>query len=193
MIELDVSGKDLTDEGFFEVAPALVEAISYDGDQGRVARLEELCLRSNRLTIASLQALTPVIEVSCSDLRDLDLSENQIAISSDADVAIWEDFLTSFRKCCVLRRIDLSGNALGERAFEVMVRVYAKEEPLDFVLPPDLEGAHHEEQSSTTEICGVVTRKMKKLSLGSNPDDHSIDEGHYKRKVSKQGHLPPCS
>ena len=189
MIELDVSGKDITDEGFSEVASALVEAISYDGDQGRVARLEELCLRSNRLTVASLQALTPVIEVSCSDLRDLDLSENHIAIGSDAEVAIWEDFLTSFRKCCVLRRMDLSGNALGDRAFEVMVRVYAKEEPLDFVLPPDLEGAHHEERSSTTEIIGV-NRKTKKLSLGSNPDDHTMDEGHPKGKVSKQGHLP---
>lgn len=192
MIELDVSGKELTDEGFSEVASALVEAISYDGDQGRVARLEELCLRSNRLTIASLQALTPVIEVSCSDLRDLDLSENQIAISSDADVAIWEDFLTSFRKCCVLRRIDLSGNALGDRAFEVMVRVYAKEEPLNFVLPSDLEEAHHEEQSSTTEA-GGVTRKTKNLSLGSNPGDHTVDEGHHKRKASKQGHLPSCA
>ena len=189
MIELDVSGKDLTDEGFSEVASALVEAISYDGDQGRVARLEELCLRRNRLTIASLQALTPVIKVACSDLRELDLSENRIAISSDADVAIWEDFLTSFRKCCVLRRMDLSGNALGDRAFEVMVRVYAKEEPLDFVLPPELEGAHHEEQSSTTEI-GGLTRKTKKLSLGSNLDDHAVDEGLPKRKVSKQGHLP---
>lgn len=189
MIELDVSGKDLTDEGFSEVAAALVEAISYNGDQGRVARLEELCLRSNRLTIASLQALAPVIEVSCSDLRDLDLSENHITISSDADVVIWEDFLTSFRKCCVLRRMDLSGNALGDRAFEVMVRVYAKEEPLDFVISPDLEGAHHEEQSSATEI-GGVTRKTKKLSLGSDPDDHTMDEGRPKRKVSKQGHLP---
>ena len=192
MVELDVSRKDLTDDGFLEVASALVEAISYDGDQGRVARLEELCLRSNRLTIASLQALTPVIEVSCSDLRDLDLSENQITISSDADVAIWEDFLISFKKCCVLRRIDFSGNALGDRAFEVMVRVYAKEEPLNFSLPSDLKEAHYEEQSPTTEI-GGVTRKTKKMSLGSNQGDHTVDEGHHKRKVSKQGHLPSCA
>ena len=192
MIELDVSGKDLTDEGFLEVASALVGAITYDGDQGRVARLEELCLRSNRLTIASLQALAPVIQVSCSDLRDLDISDNQIAISSDADVAIWEDFLTSFRKCCVLRRIDLSGNALGDRAFEVMLRVYAKEEPLNFASPSDLVEAHHEEQRSTTEFVGV-TRKTKKLSLGSNSGDNTGDEGHHKRKVSKQGQLPSCA
>ena len=192
MIELDVSGKDLTDEGFFEVASALVGAITYDGDQGRVARLEELCLRSNRLTIASLQALAPVIQVSCCDLRDLDISDNQITISSDADVAIWEDFVTSFRKCCVLRRIDLSGNALGDRAFEVMLRVYAKEEPLNFASPSDLVEAHHEEQSSTTEI-GSVTRKTKKLSLGSNSGDNTGDEGHHRRKVSKQGQLPSCA
>ena len=192
MIELDVSGKDLTDEGFLEVASALVGAITYDGDQGRVARLEELCLRSNRLTIASLQALAPVIQVSCSDLRDLDISDNQIAISSDADVAIWEDFLTSFRKCCVLRRIDLSGNALGDRAFEVMLRVYAKEEPLNFASPSDLVEAHHEEQSSTTEIGGVA-RKTKKLSLGSHSGDNTGDEGHPKCKASKQGQLPSCA
>ena len=192
MIELDVSGKDLTDEGFLEVASALVGAITYDGDQGKVARLEELCLRSNRLTIASLQALAPVIQVSCSDLRDLDISDNQITISSDAEVAIWEDFLTSFRKCCVLRRIDLSGNALGDRAFEVMLRVYAKEEPLNFASPSDLVEPHHEEQSSATEMVGV-TRKTKKLSLGSNSGDNTGDEGHHKRKVSKQGQLPSCA
>lgn len=64
----------MTDAGFFEVASALVEALAYDGVHGRCARLEELCLKDNQLTIASLQAMTPIIQLACSDLRDLDLS-----------------------------------------------------------------------------------------------------------------------
>ena len=188
MLDLDVSGKDLTDEGFNEVASALVEAINYDGDHGNVARLEELCLRSNRLTIVSLQALTPVIRVSCHDLRDLDLSDNHISISTDGDVAIWEDFLTSFEQCCVLRRIDLSGNALGDRASEVMLRVYAREEPIDLALPQDIEVTQHEEQNPSTDITRIA-EKIKAVNLGPDAADHSVDEGHQKRKFSKQGNL----
>ena len=165
----------MTDEGFAEVASALVESLKYDGNQGRVVRLEELCLINNRLTATSLQALSPIIRLATNDLRDLDLSENNIAINSDAEVAIWEDFLTSFRDCCVLRRVDFSRNALGPRAFEVMTRVYAKQEAVDMVLPADLEQVQRKERRTCADVAGLG-RKLRKMSVVSDPDDWGSDK-----------------
>ena len=38
----------------------------------------------------------------------------------------------------MLRRIDLSGNALGAKALEVLSRVYSQEGSIDLILPPDI-------------------------------------------------------
>ena len=174
----------MTDEGFAEVASALVESLKYDGDQGRVVRLEELCLTNNRLSAMSLQALSRIIRLASNDLRDLDLSENNITINTEAEAAIWEDFLTSFSRCCVLRKIDFSRNALGPRAFEVMTRVYAKQEAVDLVLPAGLEQVQSIERITSTDIAGLG-RRMRKMSVVSDPDDCDSDED----KVSKSdGH-----
>lgn len=139
VIDLDASGRALTSEGLFEIASALVKSIKYEDDNGKIARLEELCLRDSQLDIRSLPHLARIITHAAHDLRDLDLSENLITITTDDEVAAWEDFLNSFSNCCVLRRIDLSGNALGSRAFEVLARVYGKEDPVDFALTPDVD------------------------------------------------------
>ena len=163
------------DEGFAEVASALIESLKFDGDQGRVVRLEELCLTNNRLSATSLQALSPIIKLASNDLRDLDLSENNITINTEAEVAIWEDFLMSFSHCCVLRRMDFSRNALGPRAFEVMTRVYAKQEAVDLVLPADLEQVQSNERRTSMEIAGLG-RRLRKLSVVSDPDDLDSDE-----------------
>ena len=192
VIELDISGKNLTDIGFFPVADTLVNALTYDGEQGRCTRLEELCLQGNQLTVVSLQALARVILVCDQDLRDLDLSDNNITITTDEEAELWEDFLTSFQECYVLRRLDISGNSLGPRAFEVFTRVYACESAVDFILPPDFEETQYEVQSPTTGMSDPV-RKAKKMSIGSDPDDHAGDEvtspRAQKRKFSKQGWL----
>lgn len=192
VIELDISGKNLTDIGFFPVADTLVNALTYDGEQGRCTRLEELCLQGNQLTVVSLQALARVILVCGQDLRDLDLSDNNITITTDEEAELWEDFLTSFQECYVLRRLDISGNSLGPRAFEVFTRVYACESAVDFILPPDFEETQYEVQSPTTGMSDPV-RKAKKMSIGSDPDDHAGDEvtspRTQKRKSSKQGWL----
>lgn len=183
-VELDISSKGLKDEGFFEVASALVESLSYDGIQGRCVRLEELCIKENQLTAASLHALAPIIRLASNNLRDLDLSGNAISISTEDEVALWEEFLTSFEQCCTLRRIDLSGNALGPRAFEVLVRVYAKEGPLDIILPPDLEQEQDEMQS-------LPTNKIWKMSIISDPEEYGIDGNDHstpqKSKSSRRG------
>lgn len=184
----------MTDEGFAEVALALVESLNYDGDQGRVVRLEELCLTNNRLSATSLQALSSIIRLASNDLRDLDLSENNITINTEAEVALWEDFLTSFEDCCSLRRIDLSRNALGPRAFEVMTRVYAKQEAVDLVFPADLEQVQSNEQRTPTDTAGLE-RIMRKMSIisgsdhwGSDGDHDSKSDGH---KGSRHGSKSP--
>ena len=138
-IDLDVSSKALKDEGFCEVASALVEALSYNGIQGRCTRLEELCLSENELCLQSLQILTPIIRLACHDLRDLDLAGNRIQISTEEDVAIWENFLGALEESSTLRRIDLSGNPLGPRGFETLLRVYARERPVDLLQQSELQ------------------------------------------------------
>lgn len=157
------------------MAAALVQSLSYDGDQGRVVRLEELCLTNNRLSATSLQNLSSIIRLASYDLRDLDLSGNNITIDTETEVAIWEEFLTSFKNCCLLRRIDFSGNTLGPRAFEVMTRVYAKQEAVDLALPADFEQIRSKQRRTSTDSAGLG-RRMRKTSLVSHPDDWGSDE-----------------
>lgn len=198
------------------MASALVEVLAYDGVQGRCARLEELCLKDNQITIASLQALTPIIQLACNDLKDLDLSgmsscfakiysliclpkrrilrwitssANRITVHTEDEVAIWESFLIAFGRCCTLRRIDWSGNALGPRAFEVLLRVYSKEGPIDLNLPPELQQAQNEVQIPYTAHEGPG-HKMRKMSNIPDPDEYSDEDGgphSHKRRGSRQG------
>jgi len=130
-VDLDVSGKLLTDGGFVEVAEALVKSIQYHDEHGQVVKLEEVCLKGNELTASSLKPLAKVVALAADDLRDLDLSENRISITTSDDAAAWEEFLEAFSSCCVLRRIDFSGNNLGSKAFEVLAKVYGQEKSLD--------------------------------------------------------------
>lgn len=176
----------MTDEGFAEVALALVESLKYDGDQGRVVRLEELCLTNNRLSATSLQALSPIIRLASNDLRDLDLSENNITIDTEAEVTLWENFLTSFKQCCSLRRIDLSRNALGPRAFEVLTRVYAKQDAVDLGFPANFEHVDSDDRRTPTDTAGLE-RIMRKMSVVSCSDNWSSDGDHDPKSDGHKG------
>lgn len=193
MVELDASGKNLNDEGaIFEVATALVESLSYDdAEQGRVVRLEELRLRDCGLNVVSLLAFKPVIVLAANDLRDLDLSGNAITIDTEEALGIWEDFLTSFKDCYVLRRLDLSGNALGPRGFEALLRVYAQEDVVDLVLPLELEEDLQEESQSPSRGVTGLGRRLRKTSIVSNFDNYAGKEPGSpegsKRRASKHG------
>ena len=167
------------------MASALVQSLSYDGDQGRVVRLEELCLTNNWLSATSLQALSSITRLASYDLRDLDLSENNITIDTEIEVAIWEDFLMSLKNCCLLRRIDFSGNMLGPRAFEVMTRVYAKQEAVDLVLPADFEHIQSKQRRTSTDTAGLG-RRMRKMSFVSHPDDWDSDEDNSPRSEGQK-------
>ena len=127
MLELDLANKALGDLCLQSVANALVQSIKYGSEQGRITILEELSLNHNRLTTQALAALTRVLQVSAGELRDLDLSYNVIEVNTDEEALIFERFLYSFSGCYTLRRIDLSGNELGPKAFEVLARVYGQQ------------------------------------------------------------------
>ena len=178
-MELDVSGRGLTSHGFLEVATALAKSIGYEGDHGKVVRLEELCLRGNKLDAKSLPALGKVVELAAGDLRDLDLSDNVLTITTYEEVAAWEDFLTSFSECCVLRRIDLTGNALGPKAFEVLARVYGKEPPIDVV---SLEEADTDQYHNAFTLgnaasdCIPPEQRIKVLRIGSGSEGYNSDD-----------------
>ena len=166
----------MTDDGFSEVASALVESLNYNGDQGRIIRLEELCLTNNALSATSLQALSPIIRLASNDLRDLDLSENNIIIDTEAEVAVWEDFLMSFKNCCLLRRIDLNGNTLGPRAFEVITRVYSKQDAVDLAPFADLELIQSEQRRHSLDA-SRPGRSLRKMSVVSSPEDSDEENG----------------
>lgn len=175
VVELDASGRALTSEGLCEVASALTRSIRYEDENGKVVRLEELCLKDSQLETRSLSHLSQIVSLAAHDLRDLDISNNLITVTTDDDVRLWEDFLTSFSGCCVLRRIDFSGNALGHRAFEVLARVYGRQRSVD--LAPATNATESLEISTTgsKNVSPVQTRdeleeRVRKLSLASNPE-----------------------
>ena len=144
-VELDASGKKLGKDiskknshddgdeldGWSELTSALILTLR---STEKVVVLEELCLRGNQLSATSLKDLAEIVELAAGDLRDLDLSENDLVIENEADVQAWERFLSSFARCYVLRRLDLSGNSLGAKGFEVLAKMYGREAPLELSL-----------------------------------------------------------
>lgn len=174
MVELDISGKALTPEGFLELGPALVKSIEYECEQGKVVRLEELSLSDSKLDACCLPMLGRVVASASENLRDLDLSKNNIKVTTDTEAAVWELFLSSFSRCCRLRRIDLSGNCLGYRAFEILTRVYSRETTIEVALLSDDTAKSREEQ------LGLLARN---LSLASNPDGHADSVANQSQSV----------
>lgn len=171
IVELDVSGRRLTSEGLLEFAPALLKSMEHNNDNGKTVRLEELCLRDCQIDSRSLLHLAHIISLAAYDLRDLDLSENQITVTTHEEVAAWVAFLNAFSNCCVLRRIDLNGNLLGPRAFEVLARVYANDDPVDLVLSDSVEdSAENSTRSlkSTGQGGDELTKQVRRLGIATN-------------------------
>ena len=70
--------KHLTDDGFLEFSVDLVDCIKFFDEEhpGGVLTLDELNLRGNDLTAASLPALADIIKLCVGSLKLLDLSSN---------------------------------------------------------------------------------------------------------------------
>lgn len=175
-----MSGKALGAQGFFEIVPALLKSIQYKSEQGKVVRLEELCLSGNQLDSTCLLPLASIVSLAANDLKDLDLSGNAIRIATDNEVSAWKVFLESFSECCCLRRIDLNGNELSPRAYEVLTRVYAKEKGFDPLLLPE---------SDTRSICPDIASSqapIRKMSLASDiPSKECYVEAYSRAAIDK--------
>lgn len=95
-IELNLQGKSLCDEGLELACEGLTKTL-----ESGCAKLDELNLSENKLTLAGLRYLTTVIKLASRDLKDLDLRCNDIRICTDEAAEIWESFLTGFRDVSV--------------------------------------------------------------------------------------------
>ncbi|GKZ25379.1 hypothetical protein AbraIFM66951_008303 [Aspergillus brasiliensis] len=126
-LEIDVTGKELTDDGFEQFIDVLIECIKFgDAKDKSLARVTELRLQGNQLTVESLAKLAEVVALSTGDLRELDLSKNQLRIETAEDVEKWVAFLKAFEKCYLLKKLDLGSNPLGRLGIEHFARVYLK-------------------------------------------------------------------
>ncbi|KAL2813051.1 hypothetical protein BDW59DRAFT_167645 [Aspergillus cavernicola] len=134
VLEIYLDGKCLTDEGFAQFIDNLLECIRYRDEQHPVglAKVTEFQLKGNNLTVKSLSKLGEVIVNSTGDLRELDLSNNDITVVSAEDKAIWKAFLESFQNCYMLKKLDISGNPIGPAGLEILARVYIKSD-LEYV------------------------------------------------------------
>lgn len=137
-----------------------------------INKLQELHLRGNCLTANALVELAKVIQLSARDLKELDISNNEINIATVSDAQKWKYFLQSFEQCCVLKKIDFSGNTLGTWGIEVLARVYIRSE-LDFVevveseeedvnVPEDFMREHSTERDDEAGGAGQGTKAARR-------------------------------
>ncbi|KAI9814624.1 MAG: hypothetical protein M1827_003180 [Pycnora praestabilis] len=139
-LELIIAGRNLSDNGLLPVTNGLFTAYSPINKKWTVTHLEELCLSGNCLTALSLISLAGMIRLAAEDLMDLDLSCNEIEIRTSDDVFAWESFLTALKQCFLLRKLDLSGNPIGSKGFEILTRFYLQENPSEIA---NLVGRDH--------------------------------------------------
>lgn len=157
-LDIKIPGKALTDEGLALVCEGLAKALASCHDLALI----DFNVSDNALTTRSLARLAPVICASKFNLQTLDLSHNSFQVTTAQEAHDWEIFLSSFRNCMTLRRLDLSDNpSLGPWAFEILARVYSRE-PLVAPLPatgnqslitlPDDEGLDDTSSLAASEV-----------------------------------------
>lgn len=141
-IDLQAPAKDLGDDGVFALADGLEVALRKGTGEASLA-LEDVNLTMNQLTVVSLARLAPIIKLANYDLKTLNLSNNNISVTTDRESEQLETFLLAFKDCRRLRRLDLSNNPnLGTRAMEVFARVHLREEPVTPILPGGYASVH---------------------------------------------------
>ena len=100
----------------------LLSAIKCDA-----VKLDELNLSSCSLPTTSLRHLALIVAASADTLQRIDLQGNSWDMTNPGALQDWEEFLTSFKSCVKMRRVDLSENRLGDKGIETFVRVYTRE------------------------------------------------------------------
>ncbi|KAI9367392.1 hypothetical protein BJX61DRAFT_551484 [Aspergillus egyptiacus] len=158
-IEIDLTGKCLTDEGFAQFIDDLITCVQFRGADHPVgvAKVTEFHLQGNNLTVQSLAKLGEVIPHINGDLRELNLSQNEIRVQTAEEKKIWRVFLQAFKNCYMLKKLDLSGNPLGPAGLEVLACVYTKSD-LDFVEDDaiDFVAAHGADEEALAGEVGAL-------------------------------------
>ncbi|GIJ92258.1 hypothetical protein Asppvi_011235 [Aspergillus pseudoviridinutans] len=185
-VEIDVSGKELTDEGFAEFIDDLIACMKYRDEEHPEgsAKVVDLHLQGNQLTVVSLRKLSEVIKLSIADLRELDISHNNLAVCTPEEQEIWYDFLDSFKNCFLLKKFDLGNNPLGPKGIEVLARVYMQsdldflEADADVVVGMNGEGDHEGdaivEELENLKINGKDHEATKKASSKQSPKKSKV-------------------
>lgn len=159
-LDIKIPAKDLTDDGLAVFAEGLEEALRASSELA----LTDLDLSGNQLTVQSLSRLAPIIRDAHLDLHCLNLSSNNIEVTTAAQGKEWEMFLESLNNCCNFRRLDLSHNgSLGHLSFEILAQVY-------------MRSCHTEPQIVITdqnEQCDVGAPRENGLPLDDGRNDGS--------------------
>jgi len=154
-----LEAKNLTDDGLKEVAEGLQDAL----DQPETTRVATLNLARNGLTARSLSYLAPALSEVCLDLEELDLSGNDIAITTDDNAMELEAFLTALKHCKGLVKLSFANNSFGGiRAFEVFARVYMQQFRNSVA---DIEGTNEEDDQADVSPLLKVTETIQNLSM----------------------------
>lgn len=167
-LDLQVPSKDLGDDGICAMAETLEKALC----SGNLL-LEDVNLSGNGLTTISLARLAPIISLARHDLKTLNLAGNSIKVGEEEEAVQWEDFLRSFKDCFKLRRLDLSGNALGAKAMEIMAKVHTQEPPVNAMS----HGGNISVISLQSDVDFVASMQ------GSPSVDHMMTGGFIKRRA----------
>jgi Leucine-rich repeat (LRR) protein len=184
-----LTGKCLTDEGFAQFIDDLIECIWYrdEAHPAGLAKVTEVHLQGNNLTIYSLPKLGEVIAKSPGDLRELDLSNNNIRVVTAEEKAIWKSFLCCFKNCYVLMKLDLSGNPLGVAGLEILASVYIKSD-LEY-LEADADAIVRENLGLASD--SVLAGETGALKIGENSSKENTDPrsgmGRSKKSPNKGG------
>ncbi|KAE8339217.1 hypothetical protein BDV24DRAFT_152951 [Aspergillus arachidicola] len=168
-LEIDIANKKLTDQDLSMFIDDLLECIRED-----LAKVIEFHIQGNSLTIKSLPKLGEAIALNAGEMRELDISNNNINISpSPEDKAMWCQFLNSFKNCYMLKKLDLGGNPLGPVGLEILARVYIKsdlhflEDDANAIVEPK-----HEERSfieDSTAVNVTAGKENERSTKGSRP------------------------
>jgi Leucine Rich repeat len=104
------------------------------------------------------------VQASVRTLQKLELTNNNWELTSPESLHEWELFLSSFKDCQKLRKVDFSHNKLGDKGIETLVRVYTR----------DLQASLWEDQDSDHSFDEFLTHSLSGIS--TIPSDDEEDE-----------------
>lgn len=140
------------------------------------ARVTELHLQGNKLTVQSLVKLAQVVALSTGDLRELDISCNEIEAVSKEQKEIWQTFLESFKGCYLMKKFDLGHNPLGPSGMEIFARVYIQSE-VDFLETEAEELVKIKSDSEKDEL----VEELGGLKISSGKENAPLSSGSHKK------------